>query len=87
MRVTKDGEKIYLLPKEFSLLEFFMRNPDRVFSAEAVMSRVWDSESDATTNAFRSALKRLRQKLDAPDAAVSIIETVHGAGYRFNSGA
>lgn len=86
MRVTRAGNQIDLLPREFSLLEFFMRNPDRVFSAEAVMQRVWHSETDASTNAFRSALKRLRQKLEASDEATPIIETIHGAGYRFNSG-
>lgn len=85
MRVWRDGNEIELLPKEFNLLEFFMRNPDRVFSAEAVMTRVWNSESEATTNAFRSALKRLRQKLDLSESQTPVIETVHGAGYRFNS--
>ena len=85
MRVTRAGKEIDLLPKEFSLLEFFMRNPDRVFSAEAIMQRVWQSESDATTDAFRSCLKRLRQKIAAEDEAKPIIETIHGAGYRFNS--
>ncbi|HEY9777736.1 MAG TPA: response regulator transcription factor [Planktothrix sp.] len=86
MKVTRDGKTIDLLPREFSLLEFFMRNPDRVFTAEAVMQRVWHSETDASTNAFRSALKRLRQKLEADDETNPLIETVHGAGYRFNSG-
>jgi DNA-binding response OmpR family regulator len=85
MRVTRAGRKIDLLPKEFNLLEFFMRNPDRVFSAEAIMQRVWHSESEVTTNAFRSALKRLRQKLELTDESIPVIETVHGAGYRFNS--
>jgi DNA-binding response OmpR family regulator len=85
LRVTRAGKEIELLPKEFSLFEFFMRNPDRVFSAEAVMQRVWQSESDATTDAFRSCLKRLRQKLALPGEEKPVIETIHGAGYRFNS--
>ena len=85
MRVTRAGKEIELLPKEFSLLEFFMRNPDRVFSAEAIMQRVWQSESDATTDAFRSCLKRLRQKIATENEAKPVIETIHGAGYRFNS--
>jgi DNA-binding response OmpR family regulator len=74
-----------LLPKEFMLLEFFLRNPDRVFSADAVMRRVWQSDSESTTNAFRSALKRLRRKLDPDETDPEIIETVHGVGYRLNS--
>jgi two-component system OmpR family response regulator len=85
LRVTRAGREIDLLPKEFSLFEFFLRNPDRVFSAEAIMQRVWQSETDATTDAFRSCLKRLRQKIALPNEEKPIIETVHGAGYRFNS--
>jgi DNA-binding response OmpR family regulator len=85
LRVTRAGREIELLPKEFSLFEFFVRNPDRVFSAEAIMQRVWQSETDATTDAFRSCLKRLRQKIALPNEEKPIIETVHGAGYRFNS--
>jgi DNA-binding response OmpR family regulator len=85
MRVTKAGKVINLLPKEFNLLEFFMRNPDRVFTGEAIMIRVWSSEAEPSTDAFRSTLKRLRQKLLDSAEDQSVIETVHGAGYRFNS--
>ena len=85
MRMTYKGKEVPLLPKEFSLLEFFMRNPDRVFNAEAIMIRVWSTEADQSTDAFRSTLKRLRQKLEAAGIEGSVVETVHGAGYRFNS--
>jgi DNA-binding response OmpR family regulator len=85
LRVWRNGKEVDLLPKEFSLLEFFMRNPDRVFSPDALMTRLWHSESDASTNALRSALKRLRQKLEESENERPVIETVHGAGYRFNS--
>jgi DNA-binding response OmpR family regulator len=84
-RVKKNGKEISLLPKEFALLEFFMRNPDKVFSAEAILHRVWQTDEDSSTNAFRSCLKRLRQKLEL-DAADKIIETIQGVGYRCNSG-
>lgn len=80
-KLTKNGAEVHLLPKEFALLEFFMRNPDRVFSGDSLMQRIWHSESEATTNALRSALKRLRQKIDSSEE--SMIETVHGIGYRF----
>jgi DNA-binding response OmpR family regulator len=79
-RLSKKGEEIHLQQKEFALLEFLLRNPDKVFSADALMQRIWHSESDATTNALRSALKRLRQKID--ESEDSMIETVHGVGYR-----
>jgi DNA-binding response OmpR family regulator len=84
-RATNGGADIDLLPKEFALLEFFMRNPDKVFSADAVMRRVWNSDSESTTSAFRTALMRLRKKLEAPPGEKELIETVHGVGYRFNS--
>ncbi|HEY9757285.1 MAG TPA: response regulator transcription factor [Oculatellaceae cyanobacterium] len=82
--VTKDGAEVSLLPKEFALLEFFMRNPDQVFSSEALMARVWDSESESSTNALRTTMRRLRQKL-GEDSDESVIENVHGVGYRFRT--
>ncbi|MBA3856016.1 MAG: DNA-binding response regulator [Cyanobacteria bacterium PR.3.49] len=84
-RVKRDGKEVKLLPKEFALLEFFMRNPDKVFSAEAIMHRVWQSEEDGSTNAVRSCLKRLRQRLEL-GADDDFIETVAGVGYRCNTG-
>jgi len=84
-RAKCGGVDLDLLPKEFALLEFFMRNPDKVFSADAVMRRVWNSDSESTTSAFRTALMRLRKKLDLPTGEKELIETVHGLGYRFNS--
>ncbi len=85
MKVTSGGIVVDLVPKEFSLLEFFMRNPDRVFSAEAIMTRVWNLDSESGTNAFRTTLTRLRHKLKL-DENDNLIETIHGAGYRLNSG-
>lgn len=77
-RVTVKGESVTLVPREFQLLEFFMRHPNQVFSPEALLNRVWPSDSDATTEALRTALKRLRKKVD-PDS--NLIRTVHGVGY------
>ena len=77
-RVVKDGEQIDLLPKEFQLLEFLISNPNRVFAPEALLSNVWPSDSDATVEALRSTVKRLRKKLD-PQA--TLLKTIHGVGY------
>ncbi len=77
-RVTVGGESINLVKTEFQLLEFFMRHPNQVFSAEALLNRVWPSDSEATTEALRTALKRLRKKVD-PDG--DLLRTVHGVGY------
>jgi two-component system response regulator MprA len=83
-RVTKAGKEIKLVQREFQLLEFFMRNPNKVFSAEAILDRVWASDSDASPEAFRTCLTRLRKKIDT-DGADSLISTVHGVGYKFNA--
>lgn len=81
--VTKDGSEIRLLPKEFALMDFFMRHPNQIFSTEALLNRVWASESDATSEALTTTIKRLRKKLDA-DPKQSIIRTVHGVGYKLD---
>jgi DNA-binding response OmpR family regulator len=83
--VKKGGVEITLLPREFSLLEFFMRHPNQVFSSDALIQRVWMSDSDATGDAIRTCLKRLRKKLDDSDEANPIIQTVHGVGYRLRA--
>jgi DNA-binding response OmpR family regulator len=80
-RVIKGGEEVYLLPKEFRLLEFFVRHPNRVFSAEELLSAVWESDSIAQNDSVRGHITRLRKKLDSPGKP-SIIVTVHGVGYR-----
>jgi DNA-binding response OmpR family regulator len=77
--VTSHGEEISLVPKEFDLLEFFLRNPNRVFSPETLLSRVWQNDSDATVAAVTTCIKRLRKKIDRDDAK-SYVATVHGAG-------
>lgn len=80
-RVTKGGADVQLLPREFALLEFLLRHPGQVFSAEALLDRVWKSDSDASPDALRTCLKRLRKKIDDPEAE-SVIRTVHGVGYK-----
>lgn len=79
--VTSNGEEIQLQPAEFSLLEFFMKNPDQVFSPQALLSRIWPSDEEVTLNAVYICIRRVRQKLDKPGEP-SIIETVHGVGYK-----
>jgi len=79
--VTVRTHVVSLLPKEFDLLEFFMRNPNRFFTSESLLLRVWASESDATVDAVTTCIKRLRKKIDEEGKA-SLITTVRGAGYK-----
>jgi DNA-binding response OmpR family regulator len=79
--VTKDGAPIKLTPKEFAVLEFFMRNPNKVFKADALLDHIWNSEAGSGPETVRTCIKRLRRQIDMPDVP-SIIENVHGVGYK-----
>jgi DNA-binding response OmpR family regulator len=84
--VTKNGMEIHLLPKEFSMLEFFMRHPGEVFSSEALLQRIWQTDSEATPDAVRTCLKRLRRKIDDSDNEErSAIQTVPRVGYKLRT--
>lgn len=80
-RVTKNGENIALQPMEFALLEFFARHPNQIFSTEALLQRVWETDADVSLDAIYTCIRRLRQKLQI-EGEPSLIRTVHGVGYR-----
>lgn len=82
-QVTKNGQVLTLAPQEYALLEFFMRHPHQTFSNEALLNRVWSSESDASTDTVRMHVMRLRQKID-DKGRESLIKTVHRVGYMFD---
>lgn len=79
--VRKNGLDVHLQPKEFRLLEYFIRHPHRVFSAEELLSAIWESDTLAQTETVRGHITRIRKKLDSTDKP-SIIATVHGVGYK-----
>ncbi len=83
-KVLKHGVEVHLLPKEFRLLEFFVRHPQRVFSPEELLENVWESETSAHNDSVRGHITRLRKKLDTPGQP-SIIATVYGVGYKLQS--
>jgi DNA-binding response OmpR family regulator len=81
-RVYKGDTEIRLLAKEFNLLELMMRNPDHNFTAEALLDRVWNSNS-SSSETVRTHIKTLRQKLGA--GAENQIVTRRGIGYSLAS--
>lgn len=86
-KVFKGGKDIHLLPKDFALLEFLMRHPEEVFSSDTLIQRVWNFDSEATSDAVRTSIKRIRKKLDdSEDEDQSIIENVRRIGYRLKAG-
>ncbi len=82
-RVYVDGTEVPLKQKEFELLSFLMRNPNRVYSKEDLFERVWgyDALSDSSTVTVHIA--RIREKIEQNPAKPEYIMTVWGAGYRF----
>ena len=83
-RVTRDGEALKLSPKEFSLLEYLMRNPDRPLSRSSIARKVWDIDHDASSNLIDVYISALRKKVDK-NFETNLIHTVIGVGYRFGS--
>jgi two-component system, OmpR family, manganese sensing response regulator len=81
-RVTRAGKEVHLQKKELALLEFFMRHPGEIFSPDALLDRVWKSESEASHDAVRMQIKSLRSKIDS-EGEESYIKTVHRVGYKF----
>jgi DNA-binding response OmpR family regulator len=80
-RVFRGEREIKLVPKEFSLLEVLLKNAGKVVKTRALINSVWGLNSDVTTETIRSYVRLLRQKLDGPGGA-SLIQTIHGVGYR-----
>ena len=79
--VERDGKSIRLTAKEFSLLEYFMRNPNRVITREMAESHIWSYDFQAMSNVVDVYVRRLRRNIDEPFEA-KLIETLRGTGYR-----
>ena len=71
-----------LTPKEFALLELFLRNPQQVFSCSLILDKIWPYPDAPSEEAVRTHIKGLRQKLKAGGIQRDPIETVYGMGYR-----
>ncbi len=79
---TRKGDKVDLSNKEFALLEYLMRNPNRVLSRTQIGEKVWDMNFEPSSNVIDVYISALRKKLDR-DQVVPLIHTIKGAGYRF----
>ena len=83
-RAWRDDKSIDLSSREFALLEYFMRHPGQVLSRQQILSAVWDYDFDPGSNVVDVYVRHLRNKIDLPGEP-SLISTVRGAGYRFQS--
>ena len=79
--VTRSGTPLKLSVKEFSILEYLMRNPDRVLSKNNIISHVWDFDADILPNNVEVFINLLRGKVDKPFDR-PLIHTVRGFGYK-----
>lgn len=79
-RVTRSGLELDLQPREFSLLEYLMRNAERVVSKTTILEHVWDYNFDPQTNVVDVLICRLRNKVDR-DFDKKLIHTIRGVGY------
>ncbi len=78
--VRRGGRYIELTSKEFALLEYFMRNPDRVLTRAMIAEHVWDYHFDSMTNVIDVYVNYLRKKIDK-DFEPKLIHTIRGVGY------
>jgi two-component system response regulator ResD len=85
--VLADGKEVSLTPKEYELLYFLAKTPDKVYDREKLLKEVWQYEFFGDLRTVDTHVKRLREKLSkvSPDAAAMIV-TVWGVGYKFEVG-
>ena len=79
-RVKRGGREIELTPKEYALLEYFMRNPNRILARTLITEHVWDYHFDPETNVIDVYVNYLRKKIDQ-GFEKKLIHTIRGSGY------
>lgn len=77
---SRAGRAMRLTARELAMLEYFLRNPDRVLTRGQLLDHVWDDNFDPVANAVDVLVGRVRRKLD-PDGTSPLIHTVRGIGY------
>lgn len=83
--VKRDNQLINLSRREFALLEYLMRNHGKLLTKDAIIKHVWDFDADILPNTVEVYIGYLRNKIDKPFKAKSLLNTVRGYGYRIGS--
>ena len=78
----RDDKLINLSKKEYDLLEYLMRNANRIISKEKIINHVWDFDSDILPNTVEVYMGYLRNKIDKPFKDKKMLQTVRGFGYK-----
>lgn len=85
-KVFINGKEVNFTLKEFRMLEYFMRNPDKVLSREDITGNIWDFDFDSFSNIVDVFINKVRKKIsNGKNSGAPTIETVRGVGYRLNS--
>lgn len=79
----KAEEPILLTAKEFQIMEFFMQHPEQIITRDRLLNQIWEVRTEPTSNVVAAQIRLLRRKL-ADYGYDSLIETLHGLGYRLN---
>ena len=82
-KVTSFEQEITLSPKEFKLLELFMKNPKRVWSRDLILEKIWEIDFIGDTKTVDVHVRWLREKLEEDPSAPKFLKTVRGFGYKF----
>ena len=80
-RVARGGTELKLTPRQFSLLEFFMRRPGEVLSKQVILEHVWDFAYEGDPNIVEVYVGQLRRRIDDPFGRTSL-QTIRLVGYR-----
>ena len=84
-RVSKDGQLIEMTSREYDLLVYLLRRPERVVTRSQILNEVWGDDYEGTDRTVDNFIVRLRNKLEENPADPKYFQTVRGIGYRFSS--
>jgi DNA-binding response OmpR family regulator len=82
--LTRDGAEVPLMPKEYSLLVFFLRNPGRALTRDSILSEVWGDDIIVTDRSVDRCITTLRAKIEPTPSAPRHLKTIRNVGYRFD---
>ena len=83
--ISYQDQTLLLTPKEYMILEYFMKNPHQVLNRTSLLDKLWEFDKISGEDTVKTHINNLRKKLKAVGASAKIIETVYGIGYRLGN--
>jgi len=83
--VERAGTPVLLSAKEFAILEYLLRNKDKVLSKDSIMAHVWDFDADILPHTIETFIGYVRAKVEKPFGGSTLIRTIRGSGYTIRS--